>query len=78
MVVRRRGSHIFYTVSSHVTLKLSALRTIRALSPGIFLVLNSVSGQDNPRVTVRLEGLGQLQNPITSSGIEPATFRLAA
>jgi hypothetical protein len=25
---------------------------------------------------VRLEGLGQLKNPITSSGIEPATFRL--
>jgi hypothetical protein len=25
---------------------------------------------------VRLEGLGQLKNPITSSGIESATFRL--
>jgi hypothetical protein len=25
---------------------------------------------------VRLEGLGQLKNPITSSGIEPATLRL--
>jgi hypothetical protein len=27
---------------------------------------------------VRLEGLGQLKNPITSSGIEPATFRFVA
>jgi hypothetical protein len=27
---------------------------------------------------VRLEGLRQLKNPVTSLGIEPATFRLAA
>jgi hypothetical protein len=27
---------------------------------------------------VRLEGLGQLKNPMTSSGIEPATFQLVA
>jgi hypothetical protein len=27
---------------------------------------------------VRLEGLGQLKNPMTSTGIEPATFRLVA
>jgi hypothetical protein len=27
---------------------------------------------------VRLEGLGQLKNPMTSSGIEPAIFRLVA
>jgi hypothetical protein len=27
---------------------------------------------------VPLEGLGQLKNPMTSSGIEPATFRLSA
>jgi hypothetical protein len=27
---------------------------------------------------VRLEGLGNLKNPMTSSGIEPATFRLVA
>jgi hypothetical protein len=26
----------------------------------------------------RLEGLGQLKNPMTSSGTEPATFRLVA
>jgi hypothetical protein len=28
--------------------------------------------------TVRLEGSGQLKNPMTSSGLEPATFRLVA
>jgi hypothetical protein len=27
---------------------------------------------------VRLEGLGKLKNPITSLGLEPATFRLLA
>jgi hypothetical protein len=27
---------------------------------------------------VRLEGLGQLKNPMNSSEIEPATFRLVA
>jgi hypothetical protein len=27
---------------------------------------------------VRLEGLGQLKNPMTSSGINPATFQLVA
>jgi hypothetical protein len=27
---------------------------------------------------VRLEGLGQLKNPMTSSGVDPATFQLVA
>jgi hypothetical protein len=27
---------------------------------------------------VRLEGLGQFKNPITTLGIEPATFRLVS
>jgi hypothetical protein len=29
-------------------------------------------------LSLHLEGLAQLKNPMTSSGIEPATFRLAA
>jgi hypothetical protein len=46
--------------------------------PGIFLVLNSVRGWVDRRAIVRLEVLGQLKNPITSSGLKPATFRLVA
>jgi hypothetical protein len=32
----------------------------------------------DPRAIVRLEELGQLKNPMTSSGVEPMTFQLVA
>jgi hypothetical protein len=54
------------------------LRAGRPLTPGRILVLISVRGWVDPRAIVRLERLGELENPITSSEIEPATFRLVA
>jgi hypothetical protein len=50
----------------------SALRACRPLPPGRFLVLISVRDWVEPTAIVRLEGLGQLKNPMASSGIEPA------
>jgi hypothetical protein len=59
-----------------MVVSLSALRACRPLPPGRFLVLISVRDLVDPRDIVRLEGLDQMKNPVTSSGIEPATFRL--
>jgi hypothetical protein len=56
--------------------KLSDLRAGRTLPRGRFPVLICVRGWVDPRAIVRLEELGQLKNPMNSSGIEPATFRL--
>jgi hypothetical protein len=59
-------------------MRLSAPPAGRPLPPGKFLVLIPVTGRDDTRAIVWLEGLGQLNNPMTSSGVEPATFRLVA
>jgi hypothetical protein len=44
--------------------------------PTINPVLISVSVRVDPRAIVRLEGTYNLKNPMTSLGIEPATFGL--
>jgi hypothetical protein len=55
-----------------MAVRLSALSAGRLLPQGKFLVLIPVRGSVDSRVIVRLEGLGELKNPLTSSGIEPA------
>jgi hypothetical protein len=42
------------------------------------MVFISVRDRVNPTDLVRLEGLDQLKNPVTSSGIETTTFHLVA
>jgi hypothetical protein len=64
-VVRRQGSHIFYTIGSQMAVKLSALRAGRPLAPGRFLVLISIKGSVDPKAIVRVEELGQLKNLMT-------------
>jgi hypothetical protein len=61
-----------------MAMRLSALRAGRPLPPGRFLILISIRGSVDPRAIVRLEELGQLQNRMSSSAIEPATFWLVA
>jgi hypothetical protein len=52
----------------------SALCADLPLPPGRFPVLISV----DPRAIVQLEELGELKNPMISSGIELTTFQLIA
>jgi hypothetical protein len=61
-----------------MAVRLSASLAGRPLLQGIFLVLISVRGSVDPRAIVRLQGLDQLKNPVTSSGIQPAIFRFVA
>jgi hypothetical protein len=55
-----------------MAVRLSASHVGRALPPGRFLILIFVRGSVNPRAIVRLEGLGKMRNPMTSSGFNLA------
>jgi hypothetical protein len=58
-----------------MVVRLSALRAGRPLTPEKFLELVFLEAESTPGW---LKGLSQLKNAMTSSGIEPATFRLVA
>jgi hypothetical protein len=52
-----------------MAVRLSALRAGLPLPSGKFLVIISVRGRVDCRAVVRLEGIGQLRNPMISLGI---------
>jgi hypothetical protein len=55
-----------------------ALTGIRTHNPSVQETEDSSYLRPRGYCDRRLEGLGQLKNPVTSSGIEPTTFRLVA
>jgi hypothetical protein len=58
----------------HTEVRLSALRAGRPLPPGRFIVLISLRCWIYPRSIARLERLGKLKHPVTSTRIEPPSL----
>jgi hypothetical protein len=78
-ISRNLGSHIFFRQSGHRWRWGCQPYAPAALyAPETFLVLISVRGWVDPKVIVPLQRSGQLKNPMTSLGLEPATLRLVA
>jgi hypothetical protein len=74
-VVRCLGSHIVYGIGSQMAVEFVGLKLRPRFTPsGRFLVLISVRVWVNPRAIVWLDEV----NSITSSGLEPTTFRLVS
>jgi hypothetical protein len=61
-----------------MAVRFSASQVGRTLLPRKIQILMLVRRKVDPRTILRLEGLGKLKNPITSSGFEPATCWLVA
>jgi hypothetical protein len=76
--MRRRDSHILWTMDSTESSEVVSLSAGRPMYQGRFLVLISLRGRVDPRAMVRLKGLSHPKNPMASSGNEPVTFRLIA
>jgi hypothetical protein len=55
-----------------MVVKLSAIRDGRPLPPERFLVLTLLEAESIPKAIVRLEGLGQLKNPVNRTYELPA------
>jgi hypothetical protein len=72
--------NIKYFLGNRLTMvvRLSGLYAGRLLLPRWLLILISLRGWVDTRAIARLEGLDQLKNPVASSGIRPATFRIVA
>jgi hypothetical protein len=61
-----------------MAVRLSACRADRTLTPRKIPGTHFGQEADSVRAIVRVERLGQLKTPITSTGIETATFHLVA